>query len=192
MKNIKEAIKDVREWSLREILNTGSPPLELHKICVETAHRLAKKNDVDVEVITLGIELIDIKLGESIKKGEVKNHVKISEDAAKEFLNKYDIDNKMKENVLSCIREHHGNVFSSKESEICANADCYKFLTLKGFILFTAEIKEREDKSFNEALKYAYEKYKEKKKILTLEYSKKELESEMKIIYEIAKLHKLE
>lgn len=185
---MKNVILEAKAWADEEIEKTGSPPKPLHDLARSTAIRLAKELNAEKEIVELGIELMDIKLGDSLKNKELEKHVENSANAAEQFLSKRNVSEESKKKVLSCILEHHNtSEFSSKESEICANEDCYKFLTVKGFILFVAELQKRE-MSYEQAVKYAVDKMNEKKKILTLECSKQELEPQIKIIEEIERI----
>ncbi len=72
---------------------------------------------------------MDLKIGQCIKEGKVAEHVQRSSEAAQEFLQPFDIDKDTFDKVISCVESHHGvNNYFCKEAEICANADCYRFL----------------------------------------------------------------
>ena len=72
---------------------------------------------------------MDIKLGEAKKEGCLKEHSKISADATKNFLQQFDINDELKNKIVNCVEAHHATIpFTSKESELCANADCYRFI----------------------------------------------------------------
>ncbi len=84
-------------------------------------------------------------------------------DATKIFLEKYPLTKEEQKKIINCVEAHHKGVkFNCVEAEICANADCYRFL---------------------------HPKMNEKHKILSLDICKKELEpyyQEFKKLFEKA------
>ena len=59
----------------------------------------------------------------------------MSYDCAKEFLEKNEINSEDSKQILNCVEAHHGKVpYTCIEAEICANADCYRFLTPKNML----------------------------------------------------------
>ena len=77
--------------------------------------------------------------------------------------------------IINCVEAHHGTIpFDSIEAEICANADCYRFIHPKGFFLFLTILGKRG--SFPDALDMAEKKLDEKYNILSLDFCKNELE----------------
>jgi hypothetical protein len=100
----------------------------------------------------------------------------MSLEASKEFLEQFDLDEETVKKILSCVEEHHGaEEFTCKESEICANADCYKFLHPKGFLNYLCILNGRGG-NFKEAIEGVLPKLEEKHNILSLDVCKEELE----------------
>ena len=83
--------------------------------------------------------------------------------------------------------EHHSDKFSCIESEICANADCYKYLAPKKILRMFYNWKNR-GYNFDEIFLLAEEKMDEKWKSLTLDICKKELENNYRIMKEFLEL----
>jgi hypothetical protein len=73
---------------------------------------------------------MDLKLGQAFKEGRSQDHVQMSVDAVRVFLDRFDdLDTSKKEKIINCVEAHHKDVpFTCIEAEICANADCYRFL----------------------------------------------------------------
>lgn len=94
--------------------------------------------------MAVGVYLMDIKLGQAFKENRVNEHVAMGCDISKTFLESLNLDSQSLLKVINCIEAHHAEVpFTSLESEICANADCYKFIHPRGFFLFLAILGKR-------------------------------------------------
>lgn len=118
---------------------------------------------------------MDIKLGECKSEGKREEHITKSAEATRQFLNSFDIDDGKKRKIINCVATHHGNTpFECKEAEICANSDCYKFLSPIAMFKYT-RILSNEGKSLEEVLKQLEFKMDEKWNILSLDICKEEL-----------------
>jgi len=105
----------------------------------------------------------------------IVSRIGMSREYAKKFLDKNDVNKETKDKILNCVAAHHMAVpFNCIEAEICANADCYKFLHPKGFIQFITILGNR-DRNLNKILDNAEEKLDEKWNVLSLDICKKEL-----------------
>ena len=185
MVEMKEVIKKAEEFALSEIEKYGLPPKFLFLSASEHGLRLAKKLKVDENIVSIGLSLMDIKLGETTKQGKSDQHVKFGAEASRIFLSKYNLPQEGVNKIINCVKGHHKDVpWICKEAEVAANADCYKFLLLKNWLKFLSSLSKRE-MSFEDALKYAEAKADEKWSILSLDICKKELESDYKLIKEI-------
>jgi hypothetical protein len=148
------AIKEIDKWSLPSKINFNTSNAK--------GEELAVKLKADIDIVKIGIRLMDIKLGESFKKGKVNEHVDSSVKATKEFLSKFDLDEEIKNKIINCVEGHHDKTkWKCKEAEICANADCYRFLLTKNWLDFFASLFERTN-IFEKNLKYAESKLEEK------------------------------
>ncbi len=176
---VKEDLKSVIEkatvWSTAESVRYKTPPLEGTKLAMTVGKRLAKKYKANEDVVTLGILLMDIKLGECLKEGKIGEHIQRSADAARVFLQENHVDEKTIQQIVFCVKEHHGTKkYSCKESEIVANADCYKFAHPRGvFVAFDLFMERHHE--IDKAITHVEAKLDEKFKILSLPECKKEL-----------------
>lgn len=101
---------------------------------------------------------------------------------AKNFLNKFNLPAEDKQKILEGVLRHHENTgFTSLGAKIIANADSYKFLSLKNTTLFLKTLL-REGMSPTDALKFVKFKFNEKVTNLTLPFCKKDLKNEIKKI----------
>lgn len=165
---MEDFLKASKKFALEEQKRTGMPLLNHIELSLEVSQKLAKILGADEQVVTAGSYLMDCMIGQALKENRLKDHVAMSEAKASDLLEKYSIPNKIKENIKRCVREHHGaKKFYSLESEICCNADCYRFISIKGLV------------------KLLDEKANEKWNVLTLKECKEELRPQ----YEIIKKH---
>ncbi|MBU0627523.1 hypothetical protein KKG31_05800 [Patescibacteria group bacterium] len=118
---------------------------------------------------------MDLKLGECFKEGKLQEHIARSSQAAKKFLQNFEIVPEKLTKIISCVESHHGvPEFSCLEAEICANADCYRFLHPRG-IVSALILRGRRNESTDNALAQVEKKMDEKFSILSLSTCKEEL-----------------
>jgi hypothetical protein len=170
-----DLIQASRELAVSEIEKFGLPSQMNFEISEKKAIELAEKLNADKTIVQVGVYLMDLKLGQAFKENKPSQHVQMSVEAAREFLNKLEIDEISKQKILNCVEAHHNNVpFICIEAEICANADCYRFIHPKGFFGYLISLGKNND--FSECLIKAENKMDEKHNILSLDICKKELE----------------
>jgi len=133
--------------------------------------------------------LMDCMLGTAYKEARMPDHISMSAKKAGAMLSEYsDISDEVKENIVSCVREHHGfKKFSSLEAEICCNADCYRFSSIRGFI---GGIHHGREMQLKDLLNLYKDKSDEKWNALSLDICKKELEPEYKAIQKLISAYK--
>lgn len=185
-------IQEVDELISKEFLGYGFPEVFYYYIN-NKALEIAKRLDADMFVVELGIRFMDSKLGFAIETNKAKDHVAMSSDFAKEILKKYNLDEATLNKIINCIEAHHKQVpFTCIEAEICANADCYKFLSSNCFFRYLLYIG-RDTKRFkdqSEMLQFSESKFNEKKGILSLSFCKDELVQDIIIIGQFLRLAK--
>ncbi|MBW2991466.1 hypothetical protein KY348_07240 [Candidatus Woesearchaeota archaeon] len=172
---MKEVIEKAMEWALKEIKTNDTPSIVHFHLGNSKGQELAEKLNADKDIIMLGTILMDVKLGECFKEGKLEEHIDRSAQATKKFLEKFDINEEKKKKIINCVEAHHGGKFICKEAEICANADCYRFLHPLGIFAYFELIGKRFN-DISKSLELAEKKLEEKHKILTLDICKKELE----------------
>jgi hypothetical protein len=173
---MEEIINQARELAMKEIDNYGSPTAGHFSIANEKGQQLAETLLADKNIVLLGTILMDLKIGQCKKEGRLPDHVKESSQAAQEFLKQFNLDPEISKKIISCIEQHHGaKEYYCLEAEICANSDCYRFLTPKGFFLALATFSAR-GLDFNSCLSQADNKVEEKFKVLSLPICRQELE----------------
>lgn len=172
MKNKKELYEDALA-----IARENVPPSKIHlDISLEKGKMLAEEYKANIDLVLIGIVLMDIKLSEAMKLNKGPEHPKMGSDFAKEFLKDYDLTDNEKNIIINSIEAHHGKVpFKSIEAEICANADCYRFIHPIGVFAYLGMLAKR-DLDFIDQIKSLKFKLEEKHNILSLPKAKEELE----------------
>lgn len=174
-------ITTVKDFVYLEIDKYGAPSKFHVDFTNDKGQWLAGKLNANKNIVLLGTLLMDCKLGQAYKEGHLKDHIKMSRLKAEEILSKDEqITEKERETILGCVEQHHGaDIFLSLEAEICCNADCYKFVSVKGVI---GSMKYLRDMPLNDMVKLCIDKADEKWKALSLDTCKKELEPEHQAI----------
>jgi len=173
-------LQQVHKLVYDEVEKTGMP-LKLHvDLACEVGKRLAKELGANTDIVEAGTLLMDCLIGKAIKEGRLSEHVQMSLDKANELIEQSSLSDAEKENIRHCISEHHGSEkFYSLESEICCNADCYRFTSVKGFSYAMRYLREM---LFNDLIKLLRNKVDEKWSVLSLDICKKELESQHQVL----------
>lgn len=173
---MEEIINKAREYALLEISRHGSPKLEHFELSYEKWQNLAKIFNADPQIVALGCILMDLKIGECVSEWKIQEHVQRSSIASQDFLKQFDLDKEIFDKIIACVESHHGTEkYFCKEAEICANADCYRFLhprwIFSAIILFGGRSSST-DKVLIEVEKKIDEKY----AVLSLDICKQQLD----------------
>ncbi len=185
---LEELIKVSYDYNESELIKNKSEIKVLDDLALEKAIGLAKKYNANETIVKIAMNLMDSKLPEASKEGVPKEHIARGLEVTKDFLNQLtDASDEDKENILSCVREHHGaDKYSSIESQVCANADCYKFLSARGIMAYASILARRHndlDFEWNKLEAKMDEKY----KILSMDDVKEELEPTYLVFKDILK-----
>ena len=175
--NIEELVIKADNF-IREEIKKYNPDMQfLYELSLNAGIKLAKEYDADENIVRIALAMMDSKLPEASHLGKPKQHIAMSSDATKEILKDIDfLDENAKENIIKCVEEHHGvEKFFSIESEVVANADCYKFVHPKG-VLYYSSMLGRRFHDFNKELEQLDFKLNEKHNTISLPLVKEELE----------------
>ena len=176
----EETIQKVRDFAFSQ-----GAPISFHlEVSNDKGQTIAEQLGADKKVVFLGTLLMDCEIGRAIREGRQKDHIAMSAEKAREVLLQFpEMTPDEKQNVINCVLEHHRvPKFSSQESEICCNADCYRFASIKGFLGTIRYLREME---FSALLKLLNDKLEEKWNALTLDSCKKELEPQYKVLRQL-------
>ncbi len=189
MDYVDDIVNDLDQQAVAEIMKYNTPSLDNYNDVTSVAIELGKRLNANLSVIKLGARFLDIKLGEATEQKKTNEHVNMALGFAKEFLAGYPLEEDIKQKVFACITEHHTAKFTCIESEVCANADCYKFLVPKKILRMFYEWRNR-GYNFEQIFLLAEEKVDERWKALTLDICKKELEdnyNKIKLFLDVAR-----
>lgn len=169
-------VAQAQHEAMQEIAKYGTPHPTHLLLAQQKGILLAKKLHADEEIVSLGTLLMDLKIGEAITDGKLAEHITMSAEAAGKLLDAWGFKGEKRIKVLNCIEAHHATVpFTCVEAEICANADCYRFLHPTGIMAAIALYGKRYS-NFSETLDQLEHKMDEKHAILSLDVCKRELE----------------
>ncbi|MFA5031151.1 MAG: hypothetical protein WC495_06220 [Patescibacteria group bacterium] len=177
----QKTIETIARLAKQQAITTGTPSVFHVGYINEVAQRLAEELHARKDIVALGTNLMDYMIGVALLQNRVKEHVQMGVDEAQKILRDFsEMTAEEKDEVLWCVREHHGvNKFHSLESEICCNADCYKFVSVKGFF---GGLNAGTSRSYEEALDVYKKKVEEKWNALSLAHYKEKLEPQYKAI----------
>lgn len=171
-----DLIACARQAAFEEIGRHALPnPFHL-ELSFREGQRLARELGADVEVVGVGTLLMDLKLGVAFSQGRLAEHVAMSVEGSRELLEQWGVDASRRETIIGCVASHHGaSPYPSLEAEICANADCYRFLHPAGLFRFAMTLGKRSD-DLAATLNQLESKVDEKLRVLSLDACKRELE----------------
>lgn len=176
--SIEELVTKADNFS-REEAKKYNPDMEyICDLALNAGIRLAKEYGADENIVKIALAMMDSKLPYAQHIGTPKEHVSMSVEATKELLKDADcLSDYDKENIIKCVEEHHGvEKFFSIESEVVANADCYKFIHPKGVFYYSSMLGRRFH-DFDKELDQLEFKLNEKHDTISLPLVKEELES---------------
>ncbi len=180
---MEKIIKEARELAYGEAEKNGTPAVPIINLSTEIGKRIAGELGANIEIVEIGTLLMDCVLGQAIKENRQKEHIQMSYEKTDELLKKFSILEEDKNNIKHCVLEHHGvKKFYSLESEICCNADCYRFISVKGIFL---QIRNMREMPFEKIVEKLEEKVNEKWNALTLDIAKNELSIQYELIIKL-------
>lgn len=174
-------ITSIKDFVYQEIDKYQAPSKFHVDLSIQKGQWLSDKLSANKDLVLLGTLLMDCKLGQAFKEGRLKDHIDMSLKKADQLLSADpDITKQEKEIILESVSKHHGSdKFLSKEAEICCNADCYRFVSVKGVI---GGMKASRDMPLSDLIKLYSQKSDEKWHALTLDICRQELEPQHQAI----------
>lgn len=179
-----QTIQTVKDFAYVQTEKYGVPSLFHLEYANEKGQWLADKLNANKNIVLLGTSLMDCMIGVAMKESKLSEHAEMSVVKAQEILSALpEIEKKEIENIVACIRQHHGvGKFFSLEAEVCCNADCYRFASVKGAL--GGMVLGRRMK-LDDLVDLYSKKADEKWNALSLDVCKKELEPEYKILKQL-------
>jgi hypothetical protein len=180
-------VAESRKLMRKQTLKNKSPSWLLTEISVEKGRQLSKKYEVDEELVTASLYLAHIVFDQEFGGMIQKRHPELSTILAKKHIKTWKISEKKQKIILNSIDAHHGHVpAKSLVAEVVRNADCFKFVTVKGCLIYLHELGMRKI-PFKKSISYVLKKMNQKKKLLTLKDCREEAEKNCKEIVRLFK-----
>lgn len=184
-----ELIHQVNEFALSEVQRYQIPSLFHLEYAKEIGQKLAQELKADQRVVLLGTIFMDCQIGEALEKKILPQHIQMSYDKTREFLEDFpEVTKVEREKILFGVKQHHGaKQFQSLEAEIVCNTDCYRFASIAGVI---GGIHEGRRMKVEDLVSLYQQKIEEKWQALSLEICKKELEPQYRAIKEFFRVYR--
>ena len=182
-----DTIKLSKELMRKQTQINKAPAWLLTELAIKKGKELSKKYDVDERLVLTSLYLAHTVFS-PIWKGDIqKNHPKLSSNFVKKYLDEWNINKNEQEIILNAIEAHHNKVpTKSKIAEVVKNAECFKFVTAEGSLIWLHELGIRQV-PFEEAVNKVIQKMNQKKSLLTLDDCIQEAEENCNKILELLK-----
>lgn len=175
--NLQPIVEEARKLAESEINLYGLPTMLHLQLSVDKGREIARHHRANEDLVLIGVYLMDVKLGQAFKENRLVQHIQMGIETAQRFVTEHDLKGSDAATIMDAVASHHGTPkFVSLESEIVANADCYRFIHPVGVFHYISTLVKR-GMDHNAVLAGAEAKLDEKTKILSLEYCKLELNS---------------
>lgn len=170
-KEYDNAINEAKELMYNQTIKNGAPSWLLTMLAVKVGKELAEEYDVDENIVVLTLYLQHLVF-DPVTKGEIqKNHPELSATFVEnnKLLEKWNITENERNIVLEAIRSHHKKEKSKNLIvEVIKNAECQKFITIEGALIWLHELGLR-GYDFEKAKELVFYKMEQKKSLLTLD-----------------------
>lgn len=182
---MRDIVKLSRELMYNQTQINKAPAWRLTELAISKGTELAKKYNKDERLILVSLYLAHT-IFSPIWAGEIqKEHPKLSADFSKKYLNEWEVPKAEQSIILNSIEAHHNNVETETEiAEIVKNAECFKFVTIEGSLIWLHELGLRQI-PYEEAKNKVIKKMEQKRKLLTIEECIEEAEKNCKQIIKL-------
>lgn len=180
-----DIVKLSKELMYKQTLENGAPSWLLTELAIKKGKELAVKYNVDDRLVLTSLYLAHT-IFSPIWKGDIqKKHPQLSSDFAKKYLIEWGVNKNDQEIILNAIEAHHNGVATrSMVAEVVKNAECFKFVSIEGSLIWLHELGVRQI-PLEEARDKVIQKMNQKKKLLTLDDCIKEAEENCNKILEL-------
>ncbi|MEK7608487.1 MAG: HD domain-containing protein [Patescibacteria group bacterium] len=155
-------IRRSRALMHRKTIENGAPTWALTELAVAKGEELAKKYNVDRELVVVALYLAHVIFSKKINGRIQGNHEELSARLAEKYLKRWKVDPRKTMIILNAIRAHHEKVKAeSKVAEVMKSAECFKFITVQGAVIYLHDLGGR-DLSLSDAVRQVRRKAKQK------------------------------
>ena len=153
-----------------------APAWRLTELAILKGKELAQKYQEDERLILTSLYLAHTVFS-PIWAGEIQqNHTNLSAEFSQKYLDEWQVPRKEQKIILNSIQAHHDKVkVETKIAEIVKNAECFKFVTVEGALIYLHEWGRRQVE-YEQARQKVLQKMEQKRKLLTLDECVKEAE----------------
>ncbi len=153
-----------KELMFKQTKKNNGPAWLLTELAIEKGKDLSKKHCVDERLVLTSLYLAHTVFEEKIRK----NHPSLSAEFVKDYLNEWRVSDKEQNIIINAVRAHHDEVpTESIIAEVVKNAECFKFVTVEGSLIWLHTLGSRLV-PFDKAVDKVIQKMEEKKSFLTL------------------------
>ncbi len=170
-----------KELMYKQTQKNNSPVWLLTEIAIEKGKKFSKKYNVDERLVLTSLYLAHTSFNFKWKKEILSNHPTLSAEFVKKYLDKWKVNKKEQKIILDAIKYHHTQKNSSKIAEVMRNAECFKFVTVKGSLIWLHALGKR-GYTYDKAVEKVLHKMEQKRKLLSLDSCVKEGEANCKQI----------
>lgn len=198
-----KAIEEAKMLMKQKTMENKSPSWLLTELAQRIGKELAQEFDVDVNIVLLTLYLQHLVFNKIIGGDIQKNHPNLSANYVidNQLLERWNIPLEDRDIIIEAIRAHHNKEINSNLTvEVIKNAECQKFVTVEGALIWLHELALR-DFDYEKSKELVFYKMNQKKDLLTLEkcinrgnQSCKEIEEMFfsdKFVPKLKKLHEL-
>ncbi len=162
-------IEEARELMRKQTKENGAPSWLLTEMAIKRGGELAKKYGANETIVKTALYLAHTVFS-PIWAGDIqKNHEKLSAEFAKNWLQQRGgVSSHDVAVIVNAIAAHHNKIpTTSLEAEVMKNAECIKFISITGSLIWLHELGLR-GVPYDEAVEKVLAKMEQKKKLLTL------------------------
>jgi hypothetical protein len=180
---MSDIVKKAKDLAYKQYLKNKAPAWYLTEIAVSKGVELSAKYKVDKNLVAASLYLAHVVFDPVRGSDTQKNHEKLSADFAKKYLDKWRISANKQDIILNSIESHHNKVrCGSLTAEVVKNAECFKFLSVEGCMIFMHTLGDRKT-SMKDSFEYLLYKINQKYSYLTLDECKKEADKNISRIH---------
>lgn len=158
-----------RDLMYQQTQINNSPDWRLTQIAVKKGKELAKKYHEDERLILTSLYLAHTVFS-PIWGGEIQQeHPFLSAEFSKQYLDEWGVSEQEQKIILNSIKAHHGKIGTeTKVAEIVKNAECFKFVSVEGALIYLHVWGLRQI-PYDEACEKVLKKMEQKRNLLTLD-----------------------
>jgi len=126
-----------KELMREQAMKNKAPSWLLIELAVSKGKELSMKYNVDESLVLSSLYLAHTVFDPGWK-GEIQhNHTTLSSTFAKKYLDERSVDHERQDIILNAIQAHHNAIpCQTKVAEVMKNAECFKFVSVEGSLIW--------------------------------------------------------